>query len=737
MQKLISGIPYLLFCILLLSCNRSASSSNLIENADTPPVIILPDVADAIEVSMASLLAESFLKTTGLSISIQKESSVKEISRTKIHIGNTNHNLKSSNFNQLKNDGYCIEFKNETISLFGKNIQGIQNGVIAFIKTYLGAFYVAPNEFNYVKKSRVDIKNNEVIISNPAFEYREAFFPSAMQPDFTVWNMSHNLENEWLIWGHNLPKFLKDQPLPLEAYALINGERRKEQFCFSNKILLTTTKKLLAQKVQEGFEGKRVAIWPNDNGMVCSCMDCVELGCTNVNATPAVNHFITQLANEFKQLQFFTSSYYTTEKPSTQKLPSNTGVFISTINYPKNLPLSNSKYKEEFEQRVKAWKNSTPRIYIWDYAVNYTLYSDFFPNLKGLQQDLKYFRTLDVNGVFVQGSDYDYSTFEDIKSYTISGLLWNPNLNIDSLRYTYIEQAYPEHVEYINDYLVQIENVVFNKKSPLSIYAGVSQPLGSYLDPAGFELFYYGLSEKMNNAASGEKARLLKAYTMLTHLKLEVMRGLGVNTNGYADISNEYEYVPKKEIGILQATLDSLSKKADVSILNEPKLSVEDYLVQWKSYIEAKACVNKFYKGNYSIKSSIDEGYEKKASYILTDGALGFLDYETNWLLSTNKPLELEIETSTIKSCKELSFNFLSNVRHSIFSPTRIEIYELPSKKLLALYTKKTIDESESIRKISLNIDLRNSTSILIRMFPDSSQNSNKTAIACDEILFQ
>jgi len=140
-----------------------------------------------------------------------------------------------------------------------------------------------------------------------SFTYRESYFPQvSASKSFQKGYQTMPLDMYWGIWGHNLPKLINAEQETEELYALVNGKRNKEQFCFSSRKL----KNILTEKIEKSRESyKYYMIAPNDNLLVCQCDLCIKNGNTKNNAAPAVFQLMNDLAEEFHNQHFFTTAY--------------------------------------------------------------------------------------------------------------------------------------------------------------------------------------------------------------------------------------------------------------------------------------------------------------------------------------------------------------------------------------------------------------------------------------------
>lgn len=725
----------------VFSCTNAPAKFILYNKIQNPPVVVSSNNPTQKEQEAIEFFVAQFQKSTNVRLKVLKEKNAQGLNETLVHIGKTKLILESNILKNLEPEGFAIKNDKSIILIGGGNDNGLMHGVIYFVRHYLHSLYIDANEQITNKVSEINLPGDLDLVSNPAFEYRETYFPSSMDNEYCNWNLTHHLDNEWGLWGHNLHKFLDSRTLNNpNIYSLINGERNKEQYCFSSGELLQGLIASINMHLQDMPNARRFAIMPNDNGLVCQCPLCTQAGNTASNASPAVFILIKKLAERFPNLLIFGSSYQTTKSPpSTTAMPSNVGVFVSTIDYAKGIPIASSKQSNDFKASINAWKKACKRIYIWDYAVEYTNYFDFFPVMKSTQKDLQLYKQLGVSGVFLQGSDDQFSLFGDLKSYVSSALLWNPDADIDSIRYEFIENAFPQNYEFVNDFYAQLEDNVLKANKKLDMYGSIQQSLNSYLPLEQFELFYYDLIEKEKSTKGKEKLRIQKIILALTFDKLEILRSNGCNDSGYGSINQNMQMEVKPEVNMLLGLLERNSLSTGISTYNEVGNSVSDYISQWRTNILNYSYMNQAYNSPYKVLTNSDEDYAKLSKTALNDGALGFTDYGTNWVISSIDNLELKFDA--LKERPNLIvFSFLQDERHRIFLPEKIEIYDEGSKQKITeqmiSFPSNSIPSKKEIR-VSLP-DLKTTSSLRIKIFKKQATTLiPKPSMACDEIMFQ
>ncbi|WP_197026310.1 DUF4838 domain-containing protein [Polaribacter sp. Hel_I_88] len=691
------------------------------------PKISIPFSADILVTNAANKFNENFKIVTGEILNIERSNNL-----------NKNYNYILLRVNPTQKEDFCIYKKDQNITIQGTTSQNLEYAIDDFFKRYTNLNFekIKENKEENSILDSIEVPEKFSECSSPVFEYREPYYSSNFNPNFRSWNKTNFLELEWGIWGHNLNKVLKDIEVPESIYARVGNKRVKDQYCFTSDSLF----KYVNEKVKVTYDSdhalNKYMILPNDNDIVCTCGTCKAAGNTNTDAAPAVFTFLNKLAKENRKLSFFTTAYITVKNVPRFKAESNTGVFYSTIDIQKGIAIENTKYAKEFQEEITKWRNYVNNVYIWDYTVNFDNYFDIYPIIKVTQQNLKLYNKLGVNGVFLHGSEYDYSTFQELKATLFAKLLWNPNINIDQEINDYFQIRFSTKLaNVLTNYYTFIENSFSTNKKELSIYSGINKTVKKYLDPKVFFEFYNEFDTHTQQNKFDKD--YLKIATGLTFLKLEIMRDYGLGSYGFGILNEDKEIIVKNEAAVLLDHLSAYSKAANLKTYNERGYKIDDYIDSWrKNIFKYHKRKHYFYKKDFEVTSKLDEDYQN--TKILNDGAFGLNDYNTNWHISSIDNLVLKIKKDDISKSKKITFSFLQDTKHKIYYPSSIEILDAEYKmiKKIKLKTDTTVLDTKEV-SIDLPSEFDNkqlSDSFIIKVIKPII--AGKNALACDEIIF-
>ncbi|MDO4171975.1 MAG: DUF4838 domain-containing protein [Prevotellaceae bacterium] len=351
------------------------------------------------------------------------------------------------------------------------------------------------------------------------FEYRALCTPTNNNPKEFGIEGTNNVDNDWSLWGHNLWKIVGKKP-PKEVFALIENRRDSSQYCFSSPALYGIIDHWIAD--QWGPSGGRFTIMPADNKKVCQCPLCRKAGNTASSATPAVAAMLDKLARKYPRHQFFMTAYHTTKEPPAKALPDNAGVMLSTMAIPMRYSFRESGGFRNFDSMLQAWRKVTPLLYVWEYDRNFDDYLTPYPCLMIMQQRLQYYKEAGITGVFINGSGYDYSTFDDVQTYVLARLLQDVDTDVDATVREFYKKYYPLCGEMIADYYLTLEYRLQETNYVMPYYGTIKEAIEAYLDPKEFTNFWISLDSESKAIKGTERQYINRMLTATSYTRLQL-----------------------------------------------------------------------------------------------------------------------------------------------------------------------------------------------------------------------
>lgn len=557
------------------------------------------------------------------------------------------------------------------------------------------------------------------------FSYREPHYQPNTDLDIAaIWN-TNNVDVDWGIWGHNLSRIIKDDK---DVYATYQEKLNKNQFCFSSDGLFHQLEHYILNAYGKGRHDKPTyfMIAPNDNQIACTCDRCTELGNKEGNSTATVVHLINKLSEKFPLHKFFTIVYGPVKEAPEHGLADNAGVFISTIDIPKGKPLSDGKAFKSFQNLLYQWKGKTDNIFLWDYASNFDDYLSPQPSLLALQSQLKTYKSLGINGLFLNASGYDYSSFDDVKNYVSAALMFDSELSVNDLVRRYFKRFFPKTHEVLSEYYLQLENQSFSNKKGYELYAAFPQIAKTYLSIASFQDFNKHLESIYKSAGEDEQSRLRKLRLALLYTNLQIAYFNGLQKDG-AFMKKGNRISVKQEINQLLDRFESEAKATEIMIYKESEGYISNYLKDWRSYSIINSKVNllnpKTLKAIGQVPVSASEIEQ------LSNNILGFpSDFNQGWVIR-NQDTHLQFNVTDTHP-KELVIRQLIHEKHRFSTIQSIIVKQ--DNTILLKKEFKTVSSSHEVIETRLKLPiLQKDHAVELILIPAKNENQR---IAIDEI---
>ncbi|MGV3459133.1 MAG: DUF4838 domain-containing protein [Flavobacterium sp.] len=578
------------------------------------------------------------------------------------------------------------------------------------------------------KVSEIVVPSGLQYVQEYAFEYREPYFPDNFQPEFRKWNNTHTLEENWGLWGHNIGKVIAITP---EMHATAGGKKTDEQLCFSSPELREALVDFIKSKRTENPAQRKFMIMPYDNDIACTCSKCTAAGNTAHNASPAVFTLLNRLSKKFPDNEFFSTAYITTQATPKFSLEPNAGVMVSTMQFPKGVVIEKTAKKAEAERTFNTWRAVTGKIFLWDYAVNFDNYFDAYPTVRIAQQNLKFYKKLGVTGVFMHGSEENYSAFGSLKCYLYAQLLQNPDVDIEKLTRDFYTRRYPAAADVLASYYLLQESRAFDSPKQLDIYGGMKQSEQKYLDAAAFANFYDELVERVNLLNVSEAEAIKPLFTALTFQRLEIMRIKGLGADGFGMFDGNIVKI-KPQVEILLDRLARLSAETGIKITNESGQTIADYIRNWRRDITPAAYRNLMFGKRLKLTGIPDEEYTDMR--MLTDGATGFTDYYNNWMLTTAGEFSAEVHADEVRGLHYIEISFLNDPRHNIHYPEKV-VVTISGRKYEAKLPAE-VNRKPAKKAVKIAVTLMPEDEI-ITIQTVKQPDYIKKSVACDEVFFK
>ena len=193
--------------------------------------------------------------------------------------------------------------------------------------------------------------------------------------------------------------------------------------------------------------------------------------------------FVNQLAERTSQVYpekvIGTLAYmYTEEPPTGLTMHPNTAVWLCHM-FPScdSHPIDSCPRDAEYKRRAEAWSQITDHLYIWHYITEFTHYFNPFPNFRAMSADMRFYRDIGVEGIYLQGmgAGGGGGEFSLLRPYYGMKLLWDPAPDPIALRRDFLKGYYGEAWKPIEDYIEMLHDKVENDNIHMHLYTNPAQ----------------------------------------------------------------------------------------------------------------------------------------------------------------------------------------------------------------------------------------------------------------------
>ncbi|MRH99943.1 DUF4838 domain-containing protein [Kriegella sp. EG-1] len=515
--------------IVLFFCSFTTFEKNIVSNnfiltvnGKSNCTIIIPENATTTEVLAAKVFQDYIKRISGAFIQIKSDTNPK--SNKEVLIGSVNR-IPKTQIKDLGSDGFHILSNKNNLIISGGNKKGVIYGVYTFLERYLGCRKYS-SKVSYIPKLKSISLNFIDDLELPAFDYREVYYSDVLDPEYANWHKldSHGNQptnkSEWGSFVHTFHTLLNPEEYGEshpEYFSYYNGKRHagtmpswdgtslqpESQLCLSNPDVLEVVCANLKIEMDKNPNAIYWSVSQNDNVNYCKCDSCAALDKKYAAFTPEqkmygthVGHnypalsmgsmltFVNKVAERFPDKIISTLAYQHTRVPPKEILPaSNVNIMLCNIESTRNVPIEIGD--KAFTSDLEAWGKLTDNIIVWDYVIQFKNLLAPFPNLKTLKPNIKLFKKNNVSALFEQGNREIGGEFAELRAYLLAKLMWNPDLNIDTIIDEFLTGYYKEAGPYIKQYIELLhQNNQANTDKKLSIFGSPVDETNTFLTPS-------------------------------------------------------------------------------------------------------------------------------------------------------------------------------------------------------------------------------------------------------------
>jgi hypothetical protein len=716
----------------------------LVKDGASVYTIVIPDDPLPADKAAAQVLQQYLRRITGATLPISSE---RAAHGPAIYLGRTSAAEDVVAFKKIRDDGYCIATRGDALFIAGAHGRSTVYGVYDFLDRYLGCKKFDGGPAYVPSSPTVGVDGGIHDVQEPAFLYRQSYYPPSSDPEYLEWHRLHQFEDLWGVWGHSYFKFVPPAAYfgaHPEYFALVDGRRRPTQLCLSNDTVFRLTVDYLRAKMARNPDALYWSISANDAGGFCTCDRCRRADALDGGPQGSLIRFVNRVAAQFPDKIMTTLAYgYASHAPLHTVPSSNVYIMLSSIDAPRQTPLASTA---SFCAYVDAWARLTPHLMLWDYTTQFTNYVAPFPDYANLQPNLQYALARSIRGVFEQGSGETYGDMAEYNSYIQAALLWNPDADVHRLTAGFCDGYYGAAAgPFIARYLSELSGGLTRSGRSLDIYGNPINEYKGFLTPEAIDRLSTLLDKAEAAAASPAfAARVAAARLPLEYAVLQQSRFYGLDPHGYLEPDGSGGYRVRAAWPARVDRFVAACTRAGVKELAEGGLSPEAYGAEWKAIFAKGWEPNKALHAPVTLVHPYVEDYPAKGERTLTDGMPGFTDFSYNWLCFYGTDMVATLDLGSVQPVSGVHMHFLYDPRHWIFLPASVRVetsedgvhftafgdytYPVPAKEYTASIDQRSFTGGARARFIRVS-------ALVPPALPEwRPGGSKKPMICCDEV---
>lgn len=571
----------------------------------------------------------------------------------------------------LTEDGFRLSTGGGRLFISSGGDKGAIYGAVDLLEQ-LGVNYYGDNEYTLRKMKDVVIPDMNKA-ENPAFRYRQSQSYALRDSVYRMWMRLEEPRDEFAggLWVHTFNRILpsdvygKSHP---EYYSFIQGMRRPgqaSQWCLTNPEVF----EIVATKIDSIFEANpgmnMISVSQNDgNKTYCTCEACSSVMEREGGPSGLFIEFLNKLAARRPDKQFSTLAYlFTMHPPKHVKPLPNVNIMLCDIDTKREVPLTDNESGRDFMKALEGWSKISDNIFVWDYGINFDCYLAPFPNFPILQKNIQLFRDHHVKMHFSQIASSRGGDFAEMRTYMVSKLMWNPDLNADSLMRSFMDGYYGAAAPYLYQYEKLLEGGLLASGKALWIYDSPVTHKDGMLN-ANSRKRLNELMDQAEAAVAADKTlldRVRRQRLSLQFPELEIARAEGTAT--------------KENIMPLLELFEERVKEYGVPTINERSNSPVDYAELYKERYLNDMTGNKACGAKVRFIAGPSDAYAELGETALTDNIFGGAGYVESWVGWEGKDAAMVLDLGKEETFSKVEGDFLHQLGAWVFFPKGLKVY--------------------------------------------------------------
>jgi len=399
---------------------------------------------------------------------------------------------------ELGEQGYALKTVGPNVVIAGTAAAGTLYGAYDFLETAFGVRWLAPGTTRTPQAKDVPLPSFDKLVK-PAFLMRDISYAwPGGDADFRARQRenagSKGQDNPQGVQHahdgrcHSYFRYLSPDEFfgtHPEYFSEIGGVRRsmETQLCLTNPEVLDIVTERMLKRMKEAPEYRQYNFSQLDYYNYCQCPKCTAMneqyGTTGGTQFWFLNQLAERTSKVYPDKVIGTLAYmYTEEPPRGLTMHPNVAVWLCHM-FPScdSHPIATCPYNADYKRRAEAWSRLTSHLYIWHYIVDFAHYYNPFPNFGAMAADMKFYRDLGVEGVYLQGmgNGGGGGEFSLLRPYYGMKLLWNPDADARAVMNEFLEGYYGAAAAPLGEYIRLLQDKVDREDIHMHLYTNPAQ----------------------------------------------------------------------------------------------------------------------------------------------------------------------------------------------------------------------------------------------------------------------
>ena len=663
-------LAVVLLILLCLPARADGQELLLVKDGITDFRITVPENASPRTVAAAETLRDYLRRISGADFNIEPPA---DTSAHRVILEITDDATTAA----LGREGFRIRTDDDNLYFTARTDRGIQNAVYTFLESYLGCrkysttYEVVPEKTAIVLPL---IDDTQI----PALTFR---MQDIRDSAYNAWHKLNDLD-DWGLFVHTFKtlvppeKYFHDHP---EYFSENNGVRVADaQLCLSNPDVYRIVADELRRRIEANPSARYWSVSQNDTYVPCQCAACRAVDSAEGSPSGSILRFVNRLAGEFPDKTISTLAYlYSRAAPLHTKPEPNVNIMLCSIECNRSRPIAEDLNSASFVKDVKDWSRLTHNIFLWDYVVQFRNLLSPFPNLRTLQPNIRFFVDNGITSVFEQGVAQMQGEFAELRIYLLAKLLWNPNLDFDSVMDDFLTGYYGDAAPFVRKYIDDMHDALERSGEDLSCYGYPYPSENGYLSAAmldRYEAIYdeaeAAVKDNPDYLRHVRTARLPVQYALLEQAKM-----LGFAERGFFFHDADGSRRAKPEFEAMLQTFYDRCKDGGIIQLWEHGIPPGEYLASTRRFIESSLQPHLALEKPVVLNPPASVKYHDGDAAALTDGLKGWGDYHFHWLGFEGEDMDAIVDLGQVTTVSKIETDFLQDILSWVFMPTTVEFF--------------------------------------------------------------